>query len=547
MTQKILAGMISVVVLVIVLCGGFLIGILYDYFNDIVFDEMESQAFLISRSLADDGDDFLDNLSSSPNRITIIESNGKVCYDSDSNISSMGDHSSREEVAEAFEHGSGKSSRYSDTVGMQTLYYAEMMPDGRVLRIAIEVNSVWTLVLGVLQPMIFVLILAAIVAALISRKIASHITKPINEIDLNDPDLSEPYDELSPLIQKIRTQNGKIHIQMKKLKRQQKEFSIITENMSEGILIIDNKTEILSHNNAALRLLNADENGPAKNKSILELNRSSSLRDAVSSALNGEYSEQPLNISEKYYHISANPVFHSGKVTGAVILIFDVTEKENREHLRREFTSNVSHELKTPLTTIYGISDMICAGIVKPEDISNFAGSIRKESKRMIELIDDIIRLSQLDEGAKGIEKTDIDLLDIANSVVERLRFSAEKADINLTIDGESSIIVGAYSIVEEMIFNLVDNAIKYNKKDGSIKIHISDKTISVSDTGIGIPTKDQERVFERFYRVDKSHSRKIGGTGLGLSIVKHGAAFHNASIQLESVLDKGTNITIKF
>ncbi len=547
MTQKIFAGMISVALIVIILCGSFLIGILYDYFNGIVYSEMENHAHLISNGISNDGDAYLARLSDSTNRVTIIDPDGTVSYDSESDFINMDNHSNRAEVLEALDSGKGQSSRYSDTIGMHTLYYAEMMDDGRIIRIATEVNSVWTLVLGVLQPMVFVLILTIIAAALLSSTIARHITHPINEIDLNAPELDEPYEELAPLVQKIRAQNSRISVQMQKLKRQQKEFSIITENMSEGFLIIDNKTEILSHNSAALRILDATEEDAGKSRSVLELNRTESFRKAVEAALKGDHSEQPMEISDKQYHIVANPVFHGGEVTGIVIIILDVTEKERRELLRREFTSNVSHELKTPLTTIYGISDMLCGGIVKPEDVRGFSETIRSESQRMITLIDDIIKLSRLDEGGSGIEKSDTDLLLIAKNVANRLQYAAEKARISVCIEGESSVIFGAPAIIEEMIFNLADNAIKYNKENGSVNITVGNRKVCVSDTGVGIPKNAQERVFERFYRVDKSHSRRIGGTGLGLSIVKHGAAFHNASVELESTEGIGTKITISF
>ena len=547
MTKRILTGMISVAVIVIVLCGGFLTGILYDYFNGLVYSEMEIQARLIANGISDDGDGYLAGLEGSSNRVTIIGGDGSVSYDSEGDIGSMDNHADREEVIEAAQNGKGRSSRYSDTIGMQTLYYAEKMADGRIIRIAVEVNSVWTLVLGVVQPMIFVLVLTIIAAAFISRAIARRITQPINEIDLGNPELCEPYEELAPLVQKIRAQNGRIGMQMQKLKRQQKEFSLITENMSEGFLIIDNKTEILSHNSAALRLLNVTEEDAAKGRSVLAINRSESFRTAVEQALAGEHSEQPMAIGDRRYHIVANPVFHSGEVTGVVIIILDVTEKERREQLRREFTSNVSHELKTPLTTIYGISDMLCGGIVRQEDIGGFAETVRGESKRMITLIDDIIKLSRLDEGGSGIEKCEVDLLACAKNVAERLRHSAEAAGVSLTVEGEGCVINGAPAIIDEMIFNLAENAVKYNRQGGSVGIDVRKNTLTVSDTGVGIPKDAQERVFERFYRVDKSHSRRIGGTGLGLSIVKHAAAFHNATVELESTEGEGTTVKVVF
>lgn len=551
MTEKIFKGMISVVVTVMVLCAVFLIGILYDYFNNLIFYELENQAYLISNSIMNDGDDYIERISELENRITIINPDGSVGFDNESDIASMDNHATREEVKEALENGEGKSSRYSDTIGTNTLYYAKKIDDGRVVRVSTKVNSVWTLVLGVLHPMIFVLIIAAIVAALISKTIAKRILQPINSIDLNNPELDEPYEELAPLLKKIRHQNKRIDSHIQELKRNQKEFRIITENMSEGFLIIDKKTEILSYNTSALKLLNVTEEDAAKCKSVLAVNRSESFRTAVELALGGEHNEQPMNNGDRCYHIVANPVFHSGVVTGVIIIILDVTEKTKREHLRQEFTSNVSHELKTPLTTIYGISDMMCGGIVKSEDMSVFADKIRMESKRMITLINDIIKLSQLDEGGTDVDRQNVDLLAVAKRVSERLEYAAEQAEVIISVTGKSTVVKGAPALIEDIIYNLADNAIKYNRKNGRVDIIIDEsnnrQSVTVADTGIGIPNDSKERIFERFYRVDKSHSRTIGGTGLGLSIVKHAVAFHGASIELESTENVGTSIKIIF
>ncbi len=551
MIKKIFSGIISVAITIMVLCSIFLIGILYDYFDSLVFSELQNEAYFISSGIAADGDDYLSRIADSENRITLINPDGSVSYDSQRDAESMDDHSQREEVTKALEIGEGTSTRYSDTIGKQTLYYAKKMEDGRVIRISSEVDSVWVLVLGVIQPMIFVLICTAVIAAVLSRAIAKRIIRPINNIDLNNPELDEPYEELAPLVQKIRTQNIHIQEQMQELKRKQTEFNIITENMTEGFLILDNKAEILSYNSASLNLLGVPEEEAARNRNVLAINRSESFRTAVERALSGTHNEQPLNIGDKCYHIIANPVFHEGTVTGIIMIILDVTEKEKREQLRREFTSNVSHELKTPLTTIYGIADMLCSGIVRSEDINDFSKTIRSESQRMITLIDDIIKLSHLDENCVEIEKYDVDLLATANDVISRLSYMAVQTNVTVSVQGESTIVKGIPAVLEEMIYNLTDNAIKYNRKNGRVIITVGtengNRFCSVEDTGIGIPKDEQERIFERFYRVDKSHSRKIGGTGLGLSIVKHGAALHGASIFLESVEDTGTKIKIVF
>ena len=395
------------------------------------------------------------------------------------------------------------------------------------------------------------LILAVIAALVLSRAISKRIVKPINNVDLNKPELDEPYEELAPLVQKIRGQNLHIREQMNELKRRQTEFNIMTENMSEGFLLIDSKTEILSYNPAALRLLGVTKEDAQNSRSILEINRSESVISAVEAALEGRHSEQSLTSEGRIYHIAANPVLNSEKVSGVIIMILDVTEAQKREQLRREFTSNVSHELKTPLTTIYGISDMLCGGIVKAEDIKEFSETIRSESQRMITLIDDIIKLSRLDEGGKNVKKSPVDLLAAAKTVAERLSFYAKQKGVRITVQGESTVINGTPSVIDEMLYNLADNGIKYNKPNGEVTVTVGKKDgksfFSVKDTGIGIPAEEQERVFERFYRVDKSHSRQIGGTGLGLSIVKHGAIFHGAQIMMESTQNIGTEITVVF
>lgn len=550
MKSKIFGAIISVALTVILLCGVLLTAILYSHFKTSVYDELKNQAFYISNAI-DSDENYLADIAGSDNRITVINSDGTVAFDNKSNPESMDNHSAREEITEAFENGEGTSSRYSDTIGTQTLYYAIKMSDGRVLRISAEVSSVWSLVIAVLQPMIIVIILAAFAAFLLSGMISKRIVKPINAIDLSSSELVEPYEELAPLVQKIRAQNNHIREQMKELKRRQNEFNVMTENMSEGFLLIDSKTEILSYNPAALRLLGVTKEDAENSRSILEINRSENLIKAVETALSGEHSELAIEREDKTYHIAANPVTSGDKTTGVIIIILDVTEVKKRELLRREFTSNVSHELKTPLTTIYGISDMLCGGIVKPEDIGGFAENIRSESQRMITLIDDIIKLSRLDEGGRDIEKSEVDLLTIAQNVAERLKYSAEKAGVEITVNGEKTVVNGVPAIIEEMMYNLTDNAVKYNRENGSVTITVGNKDgrkfFSVRDTGVGIPKDLQERVFERFYRVDKSHSRKIGGTGLGLSIVKHGAIFHGAEIQMNSTENVGTEISVIF
>lgn len=551
MTRKIFTAIISVAVISIAFCCIFLVSILHSYFNGIVFAELKNEAEFISAGISAHGDSYIEEIQQFSNRITVITPDGVVVYDSKADEKNLDNHIDREEIKEALENGEGRSSRYSNTFNNSTLYYALKMKDGRIVRVSVETDSVWSLMLGVLQPMSVITVLAIILAAVLSTAIAKHIITPINQIDLNNPEQDEPYEELAPLMKKIRIQNKSIRNQMKELKRKQEEFSIITESMSEGFLIIDGKTEILSYNSAALTLLGVSREDAAKAKSVLSLNRSEEFRNAVDLSLNGEHNEQTLTSGAAIYRILANPVFYDSEVTGVIILIFDVTEKEQREQLRQEFTSNVSHELKTPLTTIYGISDMLAGGIVKADDVKGFSETIRSEAERMITLINDIIKLSQLDENNASLEKCEVDLYKTAQSAAERLEHTAEKADVSIFVTGEEQIVNGVPAIIEEIIYNLSENAIKYNRTGGKVVITVESRmgkpTVCVEDTGIGIPPEHLNRVFERFYRVDKSHSRRIGGTGLGLSIVKHGAAFHGASIKLESTENVGTKVTVTF
>ena len=379
--------------------------------------------------------------------------------------------------------------------------------------------------------------------------LSKRILRPVNAIDLEHPEQSEVYEELSPLLSKIYNQNRVIDSQIEELQRKQAEFTAITENMSEGFLVIDDHTDLLSYNSGALRLLGAEAG--LSRRSVLALNRSEGFRKAVELSLSGEHCEQLFEREGRYLQIIANPVYHEEHVAGAVLVILDITEKHARESMRREFTANVSHELKTPLTSISGTAEIIKNGFVKPEDIPHFAGNIYDEAQRLITLIGDIMRLSQLDEDSVPFEKGPVDLYELASSVLCRLEAAAGKRGISLTLSGEHATVNGVSQVLDEMVFNLCDNAVKYSRENGHVRVFVSEENghvaLRVEDDGIGIPAADQARVFERFYRVDKSHSKEIGGTGLGLSIVKHGAAFHNARVALESELGKGTTVTVTF
>ena len=402
---------------------------------------------------------------------------------------------------------------------------------------------------GMIQPIIAVIAIALIVAGILAYRLSKRIVRPLNDIDLEHPEQANTYEELSPFLRKIEVQNKQINRQIKELRRQQMEFSAITENMKEGFLIIDVKQNILSYNSSALKLL--DVNGNVENENILHLNRSEDFQNAIIKSLKGEHTEQSMKFGERYYQLLANPVYQDNKVSGAIIVIMDVTEKEQREALRREFTANVSHELKTPLTSISGTAEIMANGLVKQEDIPHFANNIYKESQRLITLVGDIIKLSKLEEMDMTEQKEMVDLAEVVTSVTESLQIPASKKSISLIVQMEPCMVWGIPSILNEIVYNLCDNAVKYNVEKGTVYVKLEKKDkrvcLTVEDTGIGIPREEQERIFERFYRVDKSHSKDIGGTGLGLSIVKHGVAYHNAELKLESEVGKGTKITILF
>lgn len=438
--------------------------------------------------------------------------------------------------------------RYSATMMRHSFYSAVRLSDGSVIRLSEDSTSFIPTVNRMIGAVILVLGVITLFSVLLAKVFSRGIVKPINGIDIESPDADKTYNELSPLLHKINRQNQLISSQMNDLKRRQQEFRAITENMGEGLIVVDGKGEILSYNKSALKLLGSTEVPYGTN--ILNVNGDPSFREVVESAIGGEKKHIKIRRGEKVLRFIASPV--SAKTYGgAVIVILDITDTEERDSLRREFTSNVSHELKTPLTSIYGISEIMAGGIVKPEDMRSFACDINKETGRLIRLVNDIIKLSQLDEGSTTLEKEQVDLMSVVKEVRERLKMVYRKNGIEFKIEGRRAVISGVHGIISEMIYNLCDNAIKYNREGGSVTVTVDEykgrPRVKVEDTGIGIPPEAKERVFERFYRVDKSHSKEIGGTGLGLSIVKHGAAFHSADVKLESELGRGTTVEIRF
>ena len=551
MRKKIFKNM-CLLALVTILLSSLLVTIVYYANSDArMKSEVREETRFVRGAVELSGQDYLATVENTANRITLIDTDGTVLYDNQADPATMENHSDREEFQEASTAGAGEATRISDTIAEQTIYYAVKLQNGQVLRVAATTDSVFAAVLAVLPWILGVEVLVAVCTVLFSNFLTKKIVAPINRLDLDHPADNEIYDELSPLLGKISRQNEVIAQQMKSLREKQEEFTSITENMSEGFLVLDNNTDILSYNTSALRLLGAEAVPAESHVSALALNRSAGFRSAVDGALAGKRSEQLVRQGGRCCQVMANPVLRDGEVEGAVVVILDITEREERENLRREFTANVSHELKTPLTSISGFAEIIKNGIVKPEDIPRFAGNIYEESQRLVTLVDDILNLSRLDEADVQLEREDFDLSSLARDVAGRLKASAKKNGVVITVIGDKAEINGVKSIVDEMVFNLVDNAVKYNKQNGRVTVTVdssSDGTaLTVTDTGIGIPQADVDRVFERFYRVDKSHSKEIGGTGLGLSIVKHGAAFHNAKVSLQSTEGEGTTVRLVF
>lgn len=507
------------------------------------------------------GQEYLDQLSSrgdggSINRITWISPDGQVIYDSFADSESLENHSDRPEIIDALKHGRGESVRLSDTLAEQTYYYASRLADGTVIRVASTTSSGLAAMFHTIPLMIGMAAIIFGVTMMLADIQTKRIVEPINKLDPDAPQAGTVYDELSPLVRRLEKQKQTIREQMEILREKQEEFTAITENMREGFIVVDSRADVISHNSSAVRILGADldpDNGENGNGAVnvISLNRSSSFRQVVDEALAGQRSEQNLDMNGRHYQIIANPVVEARDKRGAVVVILDVTEQQNREELRREFTANVSHELKTPLTSISGYAEIMKSGLVQPADMGRFSEKIYVEAQRLITLVGDIIRLSQLDEGKVEIQKSAIDLYRSASIVVDRIKDVAQKAKVSIDIEGQPAVVQGVEQILDEMIFNLCDNAIKYNRPNGQVHVKVSVENghavLTVSDTGIGIPEEDKERIFERFYRVDKSHSKQIGGTGLGLSIVKHGAIYHQAQVEMESKLGAGTTIKIIF
>ena len=548
MAKKIFRSTMAVGLWVLLLSAALFLGMLYQYFTDRFTQELESETWLVARGVESMGLDYLDGLRTD-NRITWVAQDGTVLYDNEADAAAMENHADREEIQEALFGIQGTARRESATLSQLTIYVAHRLDDGSVIRLAGSQSTVVHLLMAMAPPIVLILIVTLIFAAALSSRLTKRLVRPILELDLERPEDSEVYDELSPLLTRIRRQNDTIRAQMDQLRQQKQEFTALTENMSEGFLLLDAKGRVLSYNTGVLRLLGAA--APAEEASVLTLDRSDVFQQLVEQVLDGRRSQVRMERAGRILQLLGDPVLRDGETAGAVLVLLDVTEREQAEQMRREFTANVSHELKTPLTSISGMAEIMKDGLVKQEDVRGFAADIYQESQRLIRLVEDILHLSRLDEGGGGLERQEIDLLDLARTVEDRLQPAARQHQVELALTGDHGTIQGLPSVVEEMVYNLCDNAIKYNRPGGKAFVRVEDGadavTVTVSDTGIGIPPEDRERVFERFYRVDKSHSKAIGGTGLGLSIVKHGAALHNAQLELDSAPGKGTTVRLRF
>ena len=549
MTKKIFKSIMFVCALVLAVGLAAVMGILYSNFDGQMRKELSKEAAYLSYGVEQQGVDYLKNIKDKSARITYIDKDGTVLFDNEADVSEMKNHSDRTEFQKAEKYGAGESSRYSDTLSEKTIYYALRLKDGTVLRVSGTQDSVLALVENLIFPLCGLLCLMLILSGIMASAISKRIVKPINELDLESPKENQIYEELSPLLSKIHRQNREIQNQLELAKQQQEEFSLITENMQEGLIVIDKYTMILSANSSAWNLFHMDR--VCQGESVYCLDREEEFRHAIEQVLSGEHTELVLKLNGSDIQLIANPVIRDKKTEGAVVLLVNVTEKLERESLRREFSANVSHELKTPLTSISGFAEIMQGGLVKNEDIPKFAGRIYKEAQRLLQLVEDVIQISQLDEEKTSYVWESVDVYQVCKNAFESLKEKAKRLNVHLYICGERMKMEAVRTLLEEAVYNICDNAIKYNRNDGSVSVFLTQTAqeiqIVVKDTGVGIPKEDQDRVFERFYRVDKSHSKEIGGTGLGLSIVKHAVGALKGSVILKSEEGNGTEITLRF
>ena len=548
MTKKIFQSILLVAGCVLLASLLIIMGFLYDYFGGVEENQLRDELSLAAAAVEDGGTDYLSRLTADRYRLTWIAADGSVLYDTKTNAESLENHASRAEVSQALATGTGESTRYSSTLMEKTMYYAQRLDDGTVLRISISRATVGMIAVGMIQPLLIVLIVALILSGLLARRLSRRIVDPLNSLDLEHPLDNDAYEELSPLLKRIHHQHVEIQTQLRELREKTDEFTQITGSMREGLVLLDEHGSILSINAAAQALFGAD--AQCVGRDFLTIERSHEISAAIQAAAADGHSEVRAERAGHVYQFDISRITSDGKFLGTVILAFDITEQEFAERNRREFTANVSHELKTPLQGIIGSAELIENGMVKPEDLPRFVGHIHAEAARLVTLIDDIIRLSQLDEG-DAMPTEPVDLLAVSQEAAENLHDAAAARNVTVSVTGQPAVLPGVRRLIYEIVYNLCDNAIKYNRDGGRVDVTVAadagGSSITVADTGIGIAPEHQARVFERFYRVDKSHSKASGGTGLGLSIVKHAVQYHHGRIELESTPGTGTTIRVVF
>lgn len=549
MTKRIFHSICLVALTVFLASVILIMGVLYEYFSNVEQAQLKIQTNLAAQGVTNEGIEYFHNLKIKNYRISWIDTHGNVIYDSESDTTKMENHLERKEVQQALLSGYGESERYSSTLMERSLYSAQKLSDGTILRLSISQNSILTLLLGMIQPICIIFVIAWILSITLAVQVSKKIVKPLNEIDLDNPLSNEGYDELSPFLQRIDSQQKQLQQQKAELLQKENELNTIIGSMNEGMVLLNPNGKIISINPAARQLLSADID--CIGADMLSICRNLNLQEILFGALQGKQGKQIIQFHGESYQIDADPIISENVIKGAVLFFFNVTEKEKAEQIRREFTANVSHELKTPLHSISGYAELLKNGMVKENDRIPFAGKIYDEAQRMIQLVEDIISLSHLDEGALGMKYENVDLYELAKKALQSLEAEANAACVTLELSGVPIIFTGIAQLLYSIIYNLCDNAIKYNHEHGKVTVTIQNKeteiVLSVKDTGIGIPPEHHQRIFERFYRVDKSHSKEVGGTGLGLSIVKHAAKIHKANIEVKSIVGKNTIVIVTF
>lgn len=546
MTKKIFRTTLSASLGIVLVTILMIMGFLYNYFNHIQREQLRTQTALASQGISFEGKDYFENLKTSNVRITWVDNKGQVLYDTQSDAKHMKNHANRQEIKEAIKSGYGESTRWSATLTEKSIYAAQRLNNGTIVRLSVAQQTIFYLLLGMISPLAIIILLAIILSVLIARYIAKKVSEPLNNIDLDHPLSNDSYEEITPLLRRLDSHQSKIQHQKLLLQKRQKEFDTIISKIKEGMILLDDQARIVSINAEALKLfqINDDWHG----RFMMEVSRDLTLKDLIDQGLKGKKKEANIGIENNHYRVLVRPTTDNNRVTGLVVLLFDVTDQLQMEQLQREFTANVSHELKTPLHVISGYSELLANQMVPNEEVPQFAAKIHKESERLVKLVEDIINLSHLDEQEKLPQET-VNLYDLTQKVLEGLQAKADKKHIQINFNGEEAILRGNPVLLNSLVYNLCDNAITYNHEKGQVNVTLKNSpdtiTLEVSDTGLGIAEKDKKRIFERFYRVDKSRSKIVGGTGLGLSIVKSALDFHNGSIKVDSHLGQGTTMTV--